>query len=284
MSMPIEFATVEEAAEEFRQGRQIVVVDDEDRENEGDLVVAAEKTTPAAINFMAKHGRGLICLALTEERCDELNLPLMSPVNTSNFGTLTEVTGTANKLTIQTQPSSAATAGVAFAQQPVVRIADQFGNVVTSDNTTVVTAARNAGAGTLQGTTTATAVNGIVTFSNLFHTVANTITINFTATGLTTATSGNVVVSPAAASKLTIQTQPSATATVTAPFAQQPVIRVEDQFGRNTAIGATQYRNARMLRLGQRFPLTEEIALRNLAYDKAMIARRQIIPGLIGRG
>ena len=87
MTMPIEFATVEEAAEEFRQGRQIVVVDDEDRENEGDLVVAAEKTTPAAINFMAKHGRGLICLALTEERCDELNLPLMSPVNTSNFGT-----------------------------------------------------------------------------------------------------------------------------------------------------------------------------------------------------
>ncbi len=85
--MPIEFATVEEAAEEFRQGRQIVLVDDEDRENEGDLVLAAEKTTPAAINFMAKNGRGLICLALTEERCDELNLPLMSPVNTSNFGT-----------------------------------------------------------------------------------------------------------------------------------------------------------------------------------------------------
>ena len=70
--MPIEFATVEEAAEEFRQGRQIVLVDDEDRENEGDLALPAEKVTPAAINFMAKHGRGLICLALTEERCDEL--------------------------------------------------------------------------------------------------------------------------------------------------------------------------------------------------------------------
>src|SRR5207245_1893362 len=85
--MSIEFATVEEAAEEFRQGRQIVLVDDEDRENEGDLAVAAEKITPAAINFMAKHGRGLICLALTEERCDELNLPPMSPVNTSALGT-----------------------------------------------------------------------------------------------------------------------------------------------------------------------------------------------------
>ena len=85
--MSIEFATVEEALEEFRQGRQIVLVDDEDRENEGDLALPAEKVTPAAINFMAKYGRGLICLALTEERCDELNLPLMSPVNTSAFGT-----------------------------------------------------------------------------------------------------------------------------------------------------------------------------------------------------
>jgi 3,4-dihydroxy 2-butanone 4-phosphate synthase/GTP cyclohydrolase II len=81
------FATVEEALEEIRQGRQIVLVDDEDRENEGDLTMAAEKITPDAINFMAKHGRGLICLALTEERCDELSLPLMSPVNTSNYGT-----------------------------------------------------------------------------------------------------------------------------------------------------------------------------------------------------
>jgi len=85
--MSIEFATVEEALEEFRQGRQIVLVDDEDRENEGDLALPAEKVTPAAINFMAKHGRGLICLTLTEERCDELNLPLMSPVNTSALGT-----------------------------------------------------------------------------------------------------------------------------------------------------------------------------------------------------
>ncbi len=84
---PIPFATVEEALEEIRQGRQIVLVDDEDRENEGDLTMAAEKITPEAINFMAKNGRGLICLALTEERCDELSLPLMTPVNTSNYGT-----------------------------------------------------------------------------------------------------------------------------------------------------------------------------------------------------
>src|SRR5579872_17156 len=85
--MLIEFATVEEAIEEFRQGRQIVLVDDEDRENEGDLALPAEKITPEAVNFMAKYGRGLVCLALTEDRCDELNLPPMSPINTSALGT-----------------------------------------------------------------------------------------------------------------------------------------------------------------------------------------------------
>jgi 3,4-dihydroxy 2-butanone 4-phosphate synthase/GTP cyclohydrolase II len=81
------FATVEEAVEEIRLGRMIVLVDDEDRENEGDLTMAAEKITPEAINFMAKYGRGLICMPLTEDRCDELHLPLMSPINTSVHGT-----------------------------------------------------------------------------------------------------------------------------------------------------------------------------------------------------
>jgi 3,4-dihydroxy 2-butanone 4-phosphate synthase/GTP cyclohydrolase II len=81
------FASVPEAIEEIRAGRILVVVDDEDRENEGDLTIAAEKTTPEIINFMATHGRGLVCLALTPERCDYLRLPLMSPTNTSNFGT-----------------------------------------------------------------------------------------------------------------------------------------------------------------------------------------------------
>jgi 3,4-dihydroxy 2-butanone 4-phosphate synthase / GTP cyclohydrolase II len=82
-----QFATVEEAVEDIRQGRMIVLVDDEDRENEGDLTMAAEKITPEAINFMAKYARGLICLPLTEDRCDELHLPLMSPINTSVHGT-----------------------------------------------------------------------------------------------------------------------------------------------------------------------------------------------------
>ncbi|HUJ30172.1 MAG TPA: 3,4-dihydroxy-2-butanone-4-phosphate synthase [Candidatus Acidoferrum sp.] len=81
------FATVEEAIEEIRQGRMIVLVDDEDRENEGDLAMAAEKITPEAINFMTKHGRGLICLSMTEQRCDALDLKPISPRNTSLFGT-----------------------------------------------------------------------------------------------------------------------------------------------------------------------------------------------------
>ena len=81
------FVGIPEAIEEIRAGRIVVVADDEDRENEGDLTVAAEKVTPEIVNFMAMHGRGLICLALTPERCDYLRLPLMSAQNTSNFGT-----------------------------------------------------------------------------------------------------------------------------------------------------------------------------------------------------
>ncbi len=83
--MPL--ATIQEAAEIYRRGELVIIVDDEDRENEGDLCIAAEKITPEAINFMATHGRGLICLALTEERCADLDLPLMVENNTSPYGT-----------------------------------------------------------------------------------------------------------------------------------------------------------------------------------------------------
>ncbi|MFZ1009439.1 MAG: 3,4-dihydroxy-2-butanone-4-phosphate synthase [Candidatus Sulfotelmatobacter sp.] len=81
------FADVPTAIEDFRDGRMIVVVDDEDRENEGDLTLAAEKVTPEAINFMAKYGRGLVCLTMTEERLDHLRLGPMSAENTSQYGT-----------------------------------------------------------------------------------------------------------------------------------------------------------------------------------------------------
>jgi 3,4-dihydroxy 2-butanone 4-phosphate synthase/GTP cyclohydrolase II len=87
MSTYSPFCDVETALDEIRVGRMIVVIDDEDRENEGDLTMAAEKITPEAINFMARYGRGLVCLAMTEERLDHLRLGQMSAENTSNFGT-----------------------------------------------------------------------------------------------------------------------------------------------------------------------------------------------------
>jgi 3,4-dihydroxy 2-butanone 4-phosphate synthase/GTP cyclohydrolase II len=80
-------ATIDEAVAEIRDGRMIIIVDDEDRENEGDLVCAAEKVTPEIINFMARHARGLICLPLTEDRCDELHLTTQVADNTSFLGT-----------------------------------------------------------------------------------------------------------------------------------------------------------------------------------------------------
>ncbi|MCU0455346.1 MAG: bifunctional 3,4-dihydroxy-2-butanone-4-phosphate synthase/GTP cyclohydrolase II [Bacteroidales bacterium] len=87
-----ELNTIEEAIEDIRDGKLLIVVDDEDRENEGDFICAAEKITPEIINFMAKHGRGLICAALPEDRCDELELDLMVPVNTSIHETQFTVT------------------------------------------------------------------------------------------------------------------------------------------------------------------------------------------------
>jgi 3,4-dihydroxy 2-butanone 4-phosphate synthase / GTP cyclohydrolase II len=81
------FATIEEAAADVAAGKMIIITDDEDRENEGDLVCAAEKVTPEIINFMVTHARGLICLPLTEERCDELHLPPQTAENTSSMGT-----------------------------------------------------------------------------------------------------------------------------------------------------------------------------------------------------
>ena len=86
---PMQFATIEEAINEIQDGRIVIIVDDEDRENEGDLMIAAEKVTPEAINFMAMHGRGLICLAMTGQRLDDLHIPLMVSdySNTSPYGT-----------------------------------------------------------------------------------------------------------------------------------------------------------------------------------------------------
>ena len=80
-------ATVPEAIEDIRAGKFVIIVDDEDRENEGDLAIAAEKVTPEAINFMAKYGRGLICMPIIGRRLDELKIPMMVSENTSKFST-----------------------------------------------------------------------------------------------------------------------------------------------------------------------------------------------------
>src|SRR5437763_254604 len=91
------FCTIPEALTELRAGRFIILVDDEDRENEGDLVIAAEKCTAKSITFMARKASGLICLSMTEERCDKLQLPLQTTTNTARFGTAFTVSIEARK-------------------------------------------------------------------------------------------------------------------------------------------------------------------------------------------
>lgn len=124
-------------------------------------------------------------------------------------GLISVVPSDATTLSITTQPSSTATAGVAFSTQPVIEIQDDYTNVITSDNFTQITASRNSGNGALLGTTTITANNGVATFSDLNHIVANTIDIDFSASGFSTLTSNSINVSPAAADSLTFIVQPS---------------------------------------------------------------------------
>ena len=99
------FCTIDEALEDLRLGKMIVLADDEDRENEGDLVVAAERVTPEVVNFMLKYGRGVLCLPLTRKRCELLNLPLQAGENTTRFGT-------AFTVSIDAHPRFGATTGV----------------------------------------------------------------------------------------------------------------------------------------------------------------------------
>ena len=80
-------APIQDIIADIKAGKMVILVDEEDRENEGDIVIAAEHITPEAINFMAKHARGLICMPMTRERCELLKLPLMAPRNGSGFGT-----------------------------------------------------------------------------------------------------------------------------------------------------------------------------------------------------
>ena len=112
-----EFASIEEAIEDIRNGKMLIVVDDPSRENEGDLVMAAEFVTPEAINFMATHGRGLICLTLEGKRCDELDLPPMVSMNT-------DPKGTAFCVSIDAHPKHGTTTGIsAFDRAKTIKLA-----------------------------------------------------------------------------------------------------------------------------------------------------------------
>ena len=118
------FAPIAEAVEAIREGRMIIVVDDEDRENEGDLTVAAEKITPEIINFMARHGRGLICMPMTEQRLAELDLPQMVPDNTARFNTAFCVSIEAKHMTSTGISAADRAATVLAAIDPRTRPAD----------------------------------------------------------------------------------------------------------------------------------------------------------------
>ena len=121
-------------------------------------------------------------------------------------------------------------AGQPLAIQPVINEEDPYGNLETGDNSTVVTAALSSGTGPLQGTSTTTLRGGVATFTNLADNRAESVSLRFSSAGLTSATSTNILVSTATASKLVVHTQPSATATAGQAFGVQPVVYLEDQF------------------------------------------------------
>ncbi len=137
----------------------------------------------------------------------------------------------ASQLVLSQPPSATATAGAALPTQPVLVEKDKYGNVETGDSTTTVTAALASGAGPLQGTTSIVLKGGVATFTNLYDKAAETITLSFSGGGLKAGPTGSIVVSPAAAAKLVIQSQPSQTATAGQAFKTQPVIDEEDQYG-----------------------------------------------------
>jgi subtilase family serine protease len=196
-------------------------------------VSLASGAGPLQGNLTATVSAGIATFAdLSDNKAETITLKFatgnLQTATSSNIGV---ATAAASKLVIATQPSSTATAGTAFSTQPVIWEEDQFGNVESGDDMTLVTAALAAGAGPLQAAATATVSGGIATFSNLADNKAETISLKFSSGTLQSSTSGNIDVSPAAASKLVIATQPSSTATAGAAFATEPVIWEEDQFG-----------------------------------------------------
>src|SRR5262249_48029253 len=131
-------------------------------------------------------------------------------------------------------------AGVPFAQQPVLQVRDQFGNLRSAANgvtdSTVVTAARGNGSGTLQGTLSATAADGVATFTDLSHNLATNITLAFSASGVSGTNSSPIAASPAPAAQLVFTTQPGST-TYGLALSSQPALKTQDQFGNDSTVG-----------------------------------------------
>jgi subtilase family serine protease len=169
---------------------------------------------------------------MTDNKAETITLTFNSGILTpATSGPVVVSPAAASQLVVHIPQSATATAGQPFASQPVVEEEDQYGNLEKSDNSTVVTATLNSGAGTLDGTTQVAVSGGVATFTGLNDDIAGPITLQFFSGSLTPATTAQTVVKPAAASQLVVQTQASSTATAGKPFAVQPVIGLEDPYG-----------------------------------------------------
>ena len=169
---------------------------------------------------------------LSDQKAGAITLAFKSgSLTAATSGPVVVSPAAASQLVIHVAGSSTATAGQPLAIQPVIEEEDSFGNLEQGDDSTVVTATLNTGSGPLAGTTTATVSGGVATFTDLFDDKAETIRLAFKSGGLTQATSGPVVISPAAASQLVVRVGQSSTTTAGSPFNIQPVIMEEDQFG-----------------------------------------------------
>lgn len=153
-------------------------------------------------------------------------------------GLISVVPANATTLFLNTEPSSMDSAGIAFATQPVVFVQDDFGNITTDDSFTQVTVVRNTGEGILQGTTTKTAVNGVITFTNLNHLVANDIDLEFSATGFQSINSQTITIIPAEASNLKFVTQPT-NANRNNPVSPAVTVQITDTFDNNVPQAGT---------------------------------------------
>src|SRR5439155_7718578 len=178
----------------------------------------------------------------------------------STFGLVNQVVGAAKALAMDTQPGPTAMAGALFSPQPKVKVVDQFGTLRNTDTTTVVTAARLGGSGTLLGTLARTAAFGVASYTNLSHNVTGDITIQFTATNLVSVTSSPITVGPGPANRLVFTTQPGS-ASAGYPFGIQPVLRSQDQFGNNSTGGLPASRNVTVTLTAGTGPLSGNTSL-----------------------